>query len=135
VLEGDRFVCDSLVIERGKDTPPITTEHIRTIPVQSIIAQVAFRYIYRVKNNPSADGEVLTPIRRFPDFKRLTKAGPTRESLEYVALWYRLMYACNLDPAQAVEDAFGLARSTAQRWVSKARNLGLIAIPDPRRRK
>jgi hypothetical protein len=137
VLENGRFECNSLTVERAKGAPPITTAGIRRIPVQSVINQVALGHLHRVKQNPNVEDEVIiTPLRgRVPTFKRLAESGPTDEVLEHVALWYRLMYACNFDPTWAVEDAFGLPRSTAERWVRKARDLGLIDRPDPRRRK
>ena len=136
-LEGDRFVCESLTATRKRGGPPVTSEGIRKLPMQTLIrtAATAFGIIHRVKKNPHApETEVILTPARLGSFQRFAKEGPTDEALEWVALVYRLAYACNEPPTKAVEEAFGLARSTAERWVSKARDLELIEIDDPRRK-
>jgi hypothetical protein len=90
--------------------------------------------VCRIKKTPKSPESVfITP---FPlhGFERFAAEGPTDDALEHVALIYRLAYAVREQPTKAVEEAFGLARSTAERWVSTARDLGLIETPDPRRR-
>jgi hypothetical protein len=133
-LEGGRFVCEALRAERKKGGPPVTSEGIRKLPVGGLIRTAAMENIYRVRKNPTARDSVTTTKAHLGGFERFAAAGPTDEALEYVALVYRLAYACNENPTQAVTEAFGLPRSTAERWVSRARDLGLIDTPDPRRR-
>lgn len=132
VLEGDRFVCETLKAERKKGGPPVTSEGVRRIPVQDLIRTAALQFIHRVKENPRAKGEVIISP-GIGSFKRLALAGPTDEALEHVALVYRLAYACNEAPTKAVIEAFGLSQSTGERWVSKAREKGLLGMPKGRR--
>ena len=134
MLEGDRFVCVALRAERKRRGPPVTSKGIRNVPVNALIRSISMEYVHRVKKNPKGGGVVISPA-RVSGLKRLADAGPTEETLEHVALVYRLAYVCADRPTKAVEDAFRLPRSIAERWVSKARDLGLIDIPDPRRRK
>jgi hypothetical protein len=134
VLRDERFEVESLVAERKKNGPPVTSEGIRKIPVQELLRTAATKNVCRIKKNPKApDSVVITP---FPihGLERFAAEGPTDEALEHVALIYRLAYAVREQPTKAVELAFGLARSTAERWVNSARDLGLIETPDPRRR-
>ena len=133
-LEGDRFVCVELRAERKRGGPPVTSEGIRKLPVQDLVRTAAMEVVYKRRKNPQGTGAILTPT-QLRGFKRLAGDGPTEETLEHVALVYRLAYACNDAPTAAVVNAFGLARSTAERWVSRARDLELIDTPDPRRRK
>jgi hypothetical protein len=151
VLEESRFICRHLGVSRfdvqtdeEEQGPPVTSEGIRQVPMQELIRAHAPRLLHRVKKVPNTSNDFratlasdefkVTPLRRL-SFKRFAKSGPTDEALEHVALIYRLAYACNDNPTAAVVEAFGLPRSTAERWVSKARDLGFIDIPDPRRRK
>ena len=134
VLEGHRFICEELQARRKKGGPPVTSEGIRRLPMRDLIRTAALGNVFRVRDNPHASGGVvITPVQHL-SFRRFAKDGPTDEALEHVALAYRLAYACNDSPTKAVEDAFRLPRSTAERWVSRARDLELIDIPDPRRR-
>jgi hypothetical protein len=134
VLKGERFEVESLTAERKRNGPPVTSEGIRKIPVQELVRTAAMRHIHRVKKNPKAPEESIITPARLQGFDRFSAEGPTDEALEHVALVYRLAFAARDRPTKAVEEAFGLARSTAERWVSKARDLGLIETPDPRRR-
>jgi hypothetical protein len=134
VLEGDRFICQSLRAERKKGGDPVTSQGLRKLPIQDLIRGASLGVLHRVKRNPEGNAWVLQPLNRV-SFRRFAKKGPTMEALEHVALVYRLAYAANESPTKAVQEAFGLARSTAERWVSKARDAGLIEIDDPRRKR
>ncbi|MGI8707254.1 MAG: hypothetical protein ACR2LG_03485 [Actinomycetota bacterium] len=132
-LEGDRFVCEAMRVERKEGGAPVTSEGIRKLPVGDLIRTAALGHVYRVEKNPKGRGVVITET-SVSGFERFADDGPTEEALQYVALVYRLAYACNESPTIAIEEAFQLPRSTAERWVSKARDLGYIDISDPRRR-
>jgi hypothetical protein len=127
-LEGERFVCDALRAERKKGGPPVTSEGIRKLPVGELIRTAATDYgvIHRVKANPKAKGSVIMAPARLGGFERFADGGATDEALEYVALVYRLAYACNENPTKAVMDSFGLARATAGRWIASARERGFL---------
>ncbi len=67
-----------------------------------------------------------------PALGRTTFAeGPTDEALQAAATVYRLAHACGEPPTKAVEDRFGLTRSTAGRYVAKARERGLLKQTTP----
>ena len=54
------------------------------------------------------------------------KSGPTDEALYAVAAVYRRALMVGEPPTKAVVDGLGLARSTAGRWVMKAREKGFL---------
>ena len=134
ILVGERFEVESLKAERKKNGPPVTSEGIRKIPVQELVRSEATRLIHRVKKNPKSPGESIITPARLQGLDRFAAEGPTDEALQHVAVIYRVAFAVRDRPTKAVEEAFGLARSTAARWVSTARDLGFIETPDPRRR-
>jgi transposase len=58
----------------------------------------------------------------------------TEEVLRWVANTYRLAYAVGESPKQAVATAFDIAPATAGRWISRAREVGLLgAATEPGR--
>ncbi|MGH2817402.1 MAG: hypothetical protein ACRDJS_02935 [Actinomycetota bacterium] len=125
-LKGERFLCEALRAERKKGGPPVTSEGIRKLPVGELIRTAALAYIHRVKANPKEKGSVIITPTRLTGFERFASSGATDEALEYVALVYRLAYACNDSPTKAVMDAFGLPRATAGRWIASARERGFL---------
>lgn len=69
------------------------------------------------------------------DLERLRLRGPEHDTLEYVADIYSLGRLLGLAPALYVQQAFAgenlepLPRTTATKWIKKARDLGLIQEP------
>jgi hypothetical protein len=127
VLEAGRFICEQLTCSRRKDGPPVTGEGIRALPIASMIRRGVEPEVLNAQR-VDADTVKLTPI-EIPD--RLT--GPTPEALRAVAVIYRLAYATGSPPTKAVMDRFGLPRSTAGRWVARARDAGLLGAASPRK--
>lgn len=66
------------------------------------------------------------------DLERLRLRGPERDTLEYVADIYSLGRLLGLAPALYVQQTFAgknldpLPRTTASKWIKKARDLGMI---------
>jgi hypothetical protein len=58
--------------------------------------------------------------------------GPTNETLKLVALVYRLALVVGDGPTNTVADQLGIPRSTAGRWVTRARDRGLLTVSDRR---
>jgi hypothetical protein len=54
----------------------------------------------------------------------VTVYGPTDRALQWTAHFYRLGYAVAHNPTKLVEQALGLPRSTAGRWIAAARSAG-----------
>lgn len=57
---------------------------------------------------------------------RMKEAGPVTETLEMVAWIYRTAFAVGDSPTKQVADAFDIPRPTADRWVRRARDRGLL---------
>jgi hypothetical protein len=95
----------------------VTSEALREVPVAAIIRDAIVR---------SAD------MPCFPrPVKELDGRTPTRETLEAVAAVYQVAYAVNDFPKQRVAGSFGIATSTAGRWIARAREAGLLPPADP----
>lgn len=60
---------------------------------------------------------------------QLRASGPQTETLEWVAFFYNLGHAIGLAPARKVELELGVPRTTASKWVRRAREAGLIHEP------
>ncbi len=121
-----RYVASELRVARLRDidTRPVTTESLRHIAVQQIIANHPFDEELRDLPNP---GGSEPWGRRFP--RRLGREGPTPRSLAWTAHAYRLGYATTGTPKIEVERAIGLSRATAGRWILAARREGLLPAP------
>jgi hypothetical protein len=90
---------------------------------------------------PVYDGnrsEVVAPGDQFDaQYARATGAprrrGPLREvDLQEIASVYRAAFAARDAPTKAVAVRFGVARSTAGRWISEARTRGILGPTQPR---
>jgi len=57
---------------------------------------------------------------------RLRKQGPTDETLGWVAYFYNLAGILGLPPAKQVEVSLRVPRTTASKWVRRAKEKGLI---------
>jgi hypothetical protein len=64
--------------------------------------------------------------------RELAAAGPTTETLRAVAQIYRVALLAGDAPTQAVAERLGVPRSTAGRWVTRARDRGFLTVVDPR---
>ncbi len=117
--EGGRMVCRELVVQRLPGGPPVTSEGLHAIPVRRLIRNGVYRFLMDV--NASGARELLQR-----DPAELRAAGPTEESLRVVAYVYRLAYLASDPPVVAVAQHFGLPRSTAGRWVQRARAGGFL---------
>jgi hypothetical protein len=101
----------------ASDGHEITGELLRTIKVADDLRLVT-------------QGAVAHRMARWP--KDLAANGPTVETLKQVALIYRLALLLGDAPTQAVSDQLGVPRSTAGRWVTRARDRGFLTVVDPR---
>lgn len=57
---------------------------------------------------------------------RLREAGPTTETLQWVARVYLVGQIWAEPPAKTVREAFGLPASTATYWIKQARARGIL---------
>ncbi|GAB3210943.1 hypothetical protein SAMN02745673_02586 [Marinactinospora thermotolerans DSM 45154] len=74
----------------------------------------------------------FTLLSRGPLPEDLGKHGPTEEALTWVAYLYRMALIFGHAPVPAVGEALGLPKSTANRWITRARDRGLLTVQDKR---
>lgn len=130
--EDDRFVLRSVSVAQAADGPPVDADTVRSLPLSRIIAHAVEGRLFGVKSaKAAASGEnphTLTPL-SWPTPER--GAGPTEDNIRLVSIVYRVAYACGVPPTKYVEEAMGLARATAGRWIRLARERGLLGETEP----
>jgi hypothetical protein len=158
VVEGGRLVCDSLALHRRAGGPPLTTGQWREVSVPESVrlaADEAARLVVEGQGPATITlqpGDEPVPLRceRFDDTHvALPISGATRtrewqttsrrrgkrltgETLEEVARIYRQAQLEHRGPTNAVAEKMHVARSTAGKWVARAREAGFLR-PAPRR--
>lgn len=114
-----RYVTRRLVVEAGPDAE-VTGEALRQVAVAGLL-----RHAVAEKVAP-----LLQPSLTHP--QHVGRDGPTTETLRHVAALYRLAVVLGDAPTQRVADTLGVPRSTASRWVTRARDRGYLTVIDPR---
>lgn len=132
----------------------LTSETLRRIPVQSLLRDA----ISQLASSDAADGRAqyrgvipvesgvdvlhgvedeMPPVSatemlglEVNDVARLREAGPTTETLQWVARVYRVGQIWEEPPAKTVREAFGLPASTATYWIKQARGRGILMDRD-----
>lgn len=97
----------------------VTGEVLRRVQVAGHLRLIARAAVQRYGSSDWWPGE-------------LAEAGPTTETLRAVALIYRVALLSGDAPTQAVAERLGVPRSTAGRWVTRARDRGFLTVVDPR---
>jgi hypothetical protein len=122
---GGRLIGTELLVSQRPGGPPITVENIRNLSIAPLIRAAAERLESEL--DPEA-GQYRTPeVDLAPEnIARLLKNGATTETLDVAAYVYRRAVALGEPPAKAIMDTFGLTRSKAGRWISQAREQGLL---------
>jgi hypothetical protein len=138
MLEGARYVVQDLRFIRREGGAPITSELIRRIPVQRIVRGVVTE-LAELRTDPGAvyesDGmrmrapeQVVIP----PDERgRLVGAGPTDETLLWVARVYVMATLAGDPPAKAVKENLGIPMPTANNWIRRAKDRGILKQQAP----
>lgn len=117
--ESGRYESDEVTVQRrGVE---VTGDVLRYVHVAGILRQ-------------GAASVVLKPFEHLPapDARALAAQGPAAETLYWVSRWYRLALLLGDPPTQRVASTLGIPRSTAGRWVTRARDRGLLTVQDPR---
>lgn len=125
VPEGGRLVAREVRVSRRAAGPPVTSEAIRSIPVAELTKKAA-KHVFSIKEE--AGYRSMAPISTITqkEAARFREAGPTSWTLENVAEVYRIALLTGEPPTKAVENTFGIPRSTAGRWVAAAREQGFL---------
>lgn len=113
-----RYLVRSLTIEALCDHE-VTSEMLRGWRIGALLRQAVEHHA----------AHLLHPI---VTTKRDPQAGPTTETLQDVALIYRLALLAGEAPTQAVAAHLGIPKSTASVWVTRARDRGLLTVVDRR---
>ena len=135
VHEDGRFVVDQLTVKRREDGPPVTTEHLREVPIAALLRLAVESNIMRVGpttregNRSSWELTWASPLALSERAKG--GGGPSDEDLRTVAALYQVAYATGQAPTRLVMNRLELPRSTASRWIALARERGLLGPATP----
>lgn len=102
--------------------PAVSTEALRRIPVAAIMADQAWQWVeFDGLGRPSGEDP-----RRLAagDYELMRAQGPTERTLRTLAVVYRFALVIGSRPTVAVQEAFGVPKPTASRWVAQARERG-----------
>jgi hypothetical protein len=157
-LEDGRPVCVDLRLERKPKGAPLGRALLHRIPITEYV-HAAVDHVgqwlvqgpgpvvvnfegesYPQKSTPVGDSHVAVPIRGVSFTKQHKaasrtprKAGPVDdETLRKVADTYRTAHARGEPPTRAVMAQWCVSRSTASRWVYRAREAGMLGPAVPR---
>lgn len=108
---------------------PVTSEALRQIAVQAFVRRSILASVREGLTPMGA--EDLLDRRAFglittEEAIACRLAGPTADTLERVAVIYRVALAVGDAPTRAVRDVFEVSQSTAGAWVAAARRKGLL---------
>lgn len=112
------------VLVRATNGGEVTSEALRSIPVAKILRDGLMGAL-----------QAVMALSFAPPPGDIGKAGPTTETLQWVARIYRLALLVGDAPAQAVASALNVPRSTASRWATRARDRGFLTVVDPRAKR
>lgn len=123
------ITVEELTIRCRDDGPPISSEGIRKVAVQSIVndaVREAVRASAFGQAIPEGEEAVGLGMLLRSEAERLGNAGPTPETIEWVGRIYLLADLVGDAPTKAVEKTFDVSRSTAGAWIGRARAAGHI---------
>lgn len=114
------------------ESPALSGTTLRQIKLTALTQQVLVHSVQSGKIKTSSTYEVIIDsdglVTELSDDKirEIREQGPTDESLRWVANFYNLGQLLGLPPARQVELNLGLPRTTASKWVRRARGKGLL---------
>jgi hypothetical protein len=136
--DGHRVRCANLTCLQRSGGPPVTAEGMTRMPVAELVFLVANWWARErprmraemdafITGRPAAvgAGDLVPPM---PPGRQ----GPSDDHLRALGLIYTLAYACGGSPRREVMLEMSLSRTTANRWISAARERGWIQTPLPR---
>lgn len=122
-----------VMVRSQADRLPVTGGTLRALRVWELARLALLSGVYRGHHDRDEDGESTLKMQRgFPSAPRiadLRRQGPTDETLEWVAYFYNLAGVLGLPPAKQVEINLEVPRTTATKWIRRARNKGLLGDP------
>jgi hypothetical protein len=126
-----RFVCRNLTVHQRAGGGPVTSEALRAVPVATLTKKAAPGNVLTEPEDTSAEVKVYPHVELSEQgAAQLRLEGPTDRALKFVANLYRLAVVLEEPPTQSVAEALGLPRSTAGRWVARARDGGFLGAAE-----
>lgn len=113
-------------------SPALTSTILRAVKLGELTQQVLLKSV-ESGDVHSSEYEITIeshgPVAELSEkeIQRIREQGPTDESLQWAANFYNLGQVLGLPPAKQVEINLGLPRTTASKWVRRAREKGLLA--------
>lgn len=103
----------------------LTGTLIRQLPIRGLTEKLAVKAIgVRDTSGGPVDFPFVVPKNEILDIRQ---SGPTDKNLQLAATLYSIGKAMAQAPAQQVVTTLGLTRSTATRWIAKARAKGFLS--------
>jgi len=125
VVDG-RLACTELRAVRTKDGPPITSDHLRRIPVGSWVERAAEELLIVQAIESGANGKSSSSIDFTWPPADFAKDGPTEDALEAISQIYAFCMATGRKPIAVLTREYGLTKQTASRWVATAKRRGIL---------
>ncbi|MEU8297641.1 hypothetical protein AB0C04_10175 [Micromonospora sp. NPDC048909] len=117
--EAGRYIASEVVVRAAGQE--VTSQIMRSIPVAALLRHAVTNAIGAVD---------LVP--QLPDSAEVLQPGPSVATLRHVARVYRLALLLGDPPTARVAESLEVPRSTAGRWVTRARDRGYLTVTDPR---
>lgn len=121
----------AVTVTAAEGSPPVTSSTLRAVKVWDLARAGIITGAHRGRSEATSDGgtatELLSTSLTDQDIELIRLRGPVRESLEWAAWFYNLARVLGLPPAKQVELELGLPRTTAAKWIRRARDMGLIS--------
>ncbi len=128
--DGDQVACESATCSRRPGGPPVTSEGRTSIRVADLVYRAAREAVREPATLLVGKGGgkrlVVVTTEADPPPAPAGRAGPGREHLRYVGRVYAIAYACRGNPRREVMNELGLSRTTANRWITAAREGGYL---------
>lgn len=118
-----RYRIDVLTCTPRKGGPPITTDGLRRVPVEQLLRAAVGAAPFMVAT-AAGTGSKVSPLAQFP--YGLAEAGPTDDTLRWVARAYALAYAMGAPTLTTTAELLDVNRATLSRWVRQARAAGFL---------
>jgi len=133
-MTGEGIRPTSVKVTAQEGSPPVTGTTMRALRVWDLArAAIPFGLSQGVQTEQE-DGSFVTQFDPVDgdlsdeDVARLRAQGPTDETLGWVAYFYNLAGILGLPPAKQVEVSLKVPRTTASKWVRRAKEKGLIDV-------
>lgn len=101
---------------------------LRDIPVHELATAAIGEFLLRCVDDEEGAFEPMEPLEF--DAEAIRSAGPTDESLRVVADIYEIARLMGDPPARQVEKTLNMPRTTASKWIRRARERGILEV-DP----